>query len=586
MSSRFEIRDQFYLDDKPFKVISGGIHYFRVVPEYWMDRLEKLKALGCNTVETYVPWNMHEPKEGKFCFDGMLDLVKFIACAQSIGLYVIVRPSPYICGEWEFGGLPAWLLTKENMVLRTSEGDFLSYVRRYYDHLLPLITPLQIDNGGPVIMLQIENEYGYFGDDAAYLAAQRDMMRELGITVPFITSDGPQADYLNCGSIEGALPTGNFGSNTKERFDILAKHIGNRPLMCTEFWVGWFDHWGCGEHHTTDPAVSAFELGEILDRGHVNIYMFHGGTNFGFMNGSNNYGDLAPDVTSYDYDALLREDGRITPKYEAFREVIARFLPEGHVAHPLPAQIKCYAYGSLTPGGTLSLWDALPHLGACKHSTHPQSMEMLGESYGYVLYRSVLPHDTAISKLRLYKANDRAQVFLNEQHVVTLYDRELLSEHEVDFACEAGTKLDILTENMGRVNYGVLMREQQKGIAGDVLLNGRFHSNWDQYALPMTPEMLHALPFSADEPEEGPTFSRFTFEVDEAHDTFLDLRDWGKGCVSVNGFMLGRFWDIGPQKRLYIPAPLLREGKNECIIFESEGRRGKAPVLYSEPDLG
>ena len=327
---KFEIRNNFYLDGKPFHIISGAIHYFRIVPQYWRDRLEKLKAMGCNTVETYIPWNMHEPRKGEFCFDGMLDVVEFVQTAQKLGLYVILRPSPYICAEWEFGGLPAWLLAEDGMRLRVSYKPFLRHVKEYYEVLMKKIVPLQVDYGGPVILMQVENEYGYYANDKKYMETIKKMMIEQGVTVPLITSDGPFEENLNGGILEGTLPTGNFGSKTEERFEVLQKYTKEKPLMCAEFWVGWFDHWGNGGHMTGNLEESVKDLDKMLELGHVNIYMFEGGTNFGFMNGSNYYDALTPDVTSYDYDGVLTEDGQITEKYRRYQKVIAKYreIPE------------------------------------------------------------------------------------------------------------------------------------------------------------------------------------------------------------------------------------------------------------------
>ena len=580
-NGKFEIRDNFYLNGEKFKIISGAIHYFRVVPEYWRDRLEKLKAMGCNTVETYVAWNLHEPKHGEFHFDGMLDLAKFIKTAQELGLWVIVRPSPFICAEWEFGGLPAWLLAEDSIRFRTTHPAFLRYISEYYKQLFSILAPLQITNGGPIILFQIENEYGYYGDDKAYLQALADIMRGNGAVVPFVTSDGPWGDAIESGRLPGALPTGNFGSKAKEQFAALSKYTNGGPLMCMEFWVGWFDSWGCGEHHTSDLAQNVTDFDEILSQGSVNIYMFHGGTNFGFTSGSNYYDELTPDVTSYDYDAVLSEDGQFTEKYRAFQKVIARYAPVPDVKPS--AKIERRAYGTLKAKEKVSLFAVAGDLAAPVESPFPLSMEKLGQNFGYTLYRSVLKSRFPVEKIRLYGANDRAQVFLDEKPVLTLYDRELLTEHPADWTHGGEAKFDILVENMGRVNFGPALDRQRKGIDGSVCVNGHTHAGWRMYALPL--DNSDKIDFSKEYREGVPAFYRFTLDVETKGDTFLDMTGWGKGCVLLNGFNLGRFWEKGPQKRLYIPAPLLKEGENELIVFETEGRASGTVTLAGEPML-
>lgn len=603
---RFEIKDNFYLDGKPFQVISGSIHYFRVVPEYWRDRLEKLKAMGCNTVETYIAWNVHEPRKGIFDFSGKHDLVRFVKVAQELGLYVILRPSPYICAEWELGGLPAWLLQEDGMRLRACHESFLRHVREYYDRLFPLITPLQITEGGPVIMMQVENEYGYYGDDNHYMELIRDMMLERGVTVPLITSDGPYEETLSCGCLEGIHPTGNFGSRTRERFAVLAPYAKGGPLMCAEFWVGWFDHWGNGGHMHGNPE-SPEDLDDMLDMGHVNIYMFEGGTNFGFMNGSNYYDELTPDVTSYDYDALLTEAGDFTEKYYKFQRVISKYAPIPEVK--FTTDIRKKAYGKLTAVSQTGLLENLDNLSDPIVDIFPICMEKCGQSYGYILYHSVLKHEQNIERIRLWGANDRANIFVDNRRVVNLYDRELVYEYDViagmvkkaedvnapvakteveaqnepiTFAADAS--IDILMENMGRVNFGPMMEHQRKGIQDCVQINGHMHYNWTMYPLPL--DNIDKLDFDKDYTEGMPTFYKFVFDVDETGDTFLELDGWGKGCVFLNGFNLGRYWEIGPQKRLYIPAPLLRQGENEIIVFETEGKSTGEIELKDEPDIG
>ncbi len=580
--STFEIKETFYLDGKPFRIISGSIHYFRVVPEYWRDRLEKLKSIGMNTVETYIPWNMHEPEKGKFVFDGLCDVVKFVKLAEELGLYVILRPSPYICAEWEFGGLPGWLLSGEGMRLRVSDPVFMKHVQEYYQVLLPILEPLQITEGGNVILMQIENEYGYFGNDRQYMEQMRDLLRAGGIKVPLITSDGPTDESLEGGSVEGALPTGNFGSHTKERFEILKKHVKGGPLMCAEFWVGWFDHWGNGGHMRGNLNQSAADLDEMLRTGHVNVYMFIGGTNFGFMNGSNYYDALTPDVTSYDYDAVLTEAGDFTEKYRVYREIIGKYAPVPQVE--FSTKIIKKAYGSVKETGKVGLFQALQDIAEPVESVSTRSMERLGQYYGYVLYVSKIQNERRLEKIRLHRANDRANIFLKGKRLLDLYDRELLEEHKISAEAEPGDELSILMENMGRVNFGPGMEEQRKGIDGCVQINGHMHHHWQQYCLPL--DNLEKLDFSRGYTEGLPAFYRFELQAEETGDTFLELEGWGKGCVFVNGFNIGRFWEIGPQKRLYIPAPLLRPGKNEIIVFETEGRSTGEISFLSEPNIG
>ncbi len=603
---RFEIKDNFYLDGKPFQIISGSIHYFRVVPEYWRDRLEKLKAMGCNTVETYIAWNVHEPQKGVFDFSGRNDLVKFVKTAQELGLYVILRPSPYICAEWEFGGLPAWLLQEDGMRLRACHESFIKHVREYYDRLFPLISPLQITEGGPVILMQVENEYGYYGDDTHYMETIRDMMLERGVTVPLITSDGPIEEALSCGCLDGIHPTGNFGSRTKERFAVLSPYAKGGPLMCAEFWVGWFDHWGNGGHMHGNPE-SPRDLDDMLDMGHVNIYMFEGGTNFGFMNGSNYYDALTPDVTSYDYDALLTEAGDFTEKYYKFQKVISKYAQIPKVE--FTTEIRKKAYGKLTVVSQTGLLQNLENLSTPIVDHFPICMEKCGQNYGYILYRSTLKHEQNIERIRLWGANDRANIFADNKRVITLYDKELAYEYDViagkvkeaedanapavketaepqnePITFAENASLDILMENMGRVNFGPMMERQRKGIQDCVQINGHIHYNWTMYPLPL--DNTDKLDFDKDCTEGLPTFYKFVFEVDEAGDTFLELDGWGKGCVFLNGFNLGRYWEIGPQKRLYIPAPLLKSGKNEIIVFETEGKATGVIELKDEPDIG
>lgn len=578
--STFEIKEDFYLNGTPFQVISGSIHYFRVVPDYWEHRLRKLKAMGCNTVETYIPWNLHEPKKGQFCFEGLADVEGFVRLAQKLGLYVILRPSPYICAEWEFGGFPAWLL-KEDMRYRCSDPVYLGHVADYYAQLMPRLVPLQVTHGGPVIMMQVENEYGSYGNDHHYLAFLRDLMVQAGVDVPLVTSDGPEHDMLISGQVEGVFQTGNFGSATKERFRVLADH-GIAPQMCMEFWCGWFDHWGNGGHSTSDARQAAADFADALTLGHINLYMFHGGTSFGLMNGANYYDRLTPDTTSYDYDAPLSEDGRETEKYRLFKAAI-----EQHLGQPLPTadvpDLPRKAYGETVLKAVsplLPLAESLP----VQHGVTPRSMEMLGQDYGYTLYSTTLGREEKIWKMQLLGANDRAHVLLNGRPVAVWYDHELEEAHSFEPALpvQPGDRLDILVENLGRVNYSYHLEHQRKGIATGVMINGHQHYGWDMRCLDV--EAMRSFPIAACGETvgcpDGPAVYELTFAVDIPADTFLDLSAWGKATVFLNGFCLGRMWDIGPQKRLYIPAPLLRIGENQLRIVETEGKAG--PVLLMD----
>ena len=578
---KFEIRDDFYLNGEKFQVISGSIHYFRVVPEYWRDRLLKLKAMGCNTVETYIPWNFHEPNRGEFNFEGDHDVCRFIRIAQELGLWVIIRPSPYICAEWEFGGFPAWLLAQDGMRFRCCYEPYLKEFLAYFDELLPRLAPLQITHGGPIIMMQVENEYGSYGDDKEYLAILRDGMIQRGIDVPLVTSDGPEHDMLACGKCEGVFQTGNFGSHAHERFGYM-KEMGISPLMCMEFWCGWFDHWGCGKHAHTDAAASARDFADILDMGHINIYMFHGGTSFGLMNGSNYYDRLTPDVTSYDYAALLTEDGRITGKYRLFKAAIeARKGPAPVIDIP---EIPRRAYGEAAEVASAPLCQLLTQ-GRSIHSVCPMSMERLGQNYGYTLYSTVLTNEDELRKLQLVSANDRAVILLDGKIIATLYDHDLEKAHEFKPAIPVrkGARLEILMENMGRVNYSFKLEHQRKGIDSGVVINDHQKFHWDMFVC--DEQVMASFQPAGKAPEGVPSVHQLTFSVDEKADTWLELPGWGKGVVTLNGFCLGRFWEIGPQRRLYIPAPLLHQGENTLLIVETEGRSGKA-LLVDAPELG
>jgi len=586
-----EIRDRkLLLHNEDFQMISGAIHYFRIVPEYWEDRLLKLKACGFNTLETYIAWNIHEPKKGEFNFSGAADVVRFIETAAKLGLHVIVRPSPYICAEWEFGGLPAWLLAEDGMKLRCYYEPYLKHVDDYYDVLLPLLRPLLASNGGPILAMQIENEYGSYGNDKAYLEYLRQGMIRRGIDVPLFTSDGPEDHMLQGGTLPGILATANFGSRPEESFAKLSEYETDGPLVCMEYWNGWFDHWG-EEHHVRgyDDVADVFD--RMLKAGaSVNFYMFQGGTNFGFYNGANFSDKYEPTVTSYDYNALLSESGDVTPKYLAIRDVIERYadVPK----HLLPAPIPKRGYGTVRMTEQVRLFDSLDALSEPVRRTTPEPMEKLGQSYGYILYTTQVSGPRPLSKICVQDVRDRAIVFQdgNNLGVIDRNSHNVSFEiGEGDIACAipaGGSTLSLLVENMGRVNYGYMLNDP-KGIVGGVRHERQFLYDWTIRPLPL--DDLSGLTFqSAADPngQQAPTFYRGYVEVDEPADTFLNMEGWTKGVAYINGFNLGRYWEIGPQKTLYVPAPLLRAGRNELIIFELHGAKDAVVTLQDYPELG
>ncbi|MFD2114639.1 beta-galactosidase [Paenibacillus yanchengensis] len=565
--------EQFLLDNEPITIISGAIHYFRVVPQYWRDRLLKLKAGGFNTVETYVPWNLHEPQEGKFNFEGIADLEQFIKTAEEVGLHVIVRPSPYICAEWEFGGLPAWLLADSDMVLRCFYQPFLDKVDAYFDELLPRLEPLLCTNGGPIIAMQIENEYGSYGNDKQYLNYVKDSMIKRGVDVLLFTSDGPDHHMLQGGMIDGILETVNLGSRAEQGFAQLALYQQNKPKMVMEFWNGWFDHWR-EEHHTREADDVAAELDIIFKlNGSVNFYMFHGGTNFGFYNGANNP-KYSPTVTSYDYDAPLNECGEPTEKFYAVRDVINKYFPLEPLVLPEPIAKK--AYGTVTLQESAPLFSILDQIGTKTTAAYPLTMEKLGQDYGFTFYQTFVPAPRDTYPLEIQEVRDRATVYLDEEYIGVI-ERDVEDEPKITFDTPApGATLSLLVENMGRTNYGPLLRDC-KGITEGVRLGNQFLYGWDMYTLPL--DNVTNIPFQQTMDDTNiigvdntkrPTFYRGSLHIADAEpaDTFLKLEGWTKGVIFINGFNLGRYWSEGPQKTYYIPAPLLRSGTNEIVIFE------------------
>ncbi|MGJ5831808.1 glycoside hydrolase family 35 protein [Streptomyces ossamyceticus] len=578
--------DGFLLHGEPFRIISGAMHYFRIHPDLWADRLRKARLMGLNTVETYVPWNLHQPDpDSPLVLDGLLDLPRYLSLAREEGLHVLLRPGPYICAEWDGGGLPSWLTTDHDIRLRTSDPRFTDALDRYLDILLPPLLPHMAANGGPVIAVQVENEYGAYGDDTAYLKHVHNALRSRGVEELLFTCDQTgSAHHLAAGSLPGVLSTGTFGGRIEESLRKLREHQPEGPLMCSEFWIGWFDHWG-EEHHVRDGANAAADLDLLLAAGaSVNIYMFHGGTNFGFTNGANHDQCYAPIVTSYDYDAALTESGDPGPKYHAFREVIARHAPVPDEPAPAPSPKLSGITVELDRSAPLLPW-ATAHSVSAGRTEDPLTMEELGQRSGYVLYRSAFPEPGDGLLHFAGGVGDRAQVFVDGAPVGVL-ERERHDETLPLRVPRAGATLEVLVENMGGVNYGPRIGAP-KGLLGPVTFNGTALHGWDIHRLPLTD--LSTVPFApAGETAHVtvPAFHLGTFDIDTPADTFLSLPGWTKGQAWVNGFHLGRYWNRGPQRTLYVPAPVLRPGANELVLLELNATTAARAHFTDTPDLG
>ncbi|HUX35165.1 MAG TPA: beta-galactosidase family protein [Gemmatimonadaceae bacterium] len=574
----------FVLNGKPFQIISGSMHYARVPREYWRDRMEKAKAMGLNTITTYVFWNFHEPTPGHVDFSGQRDIAEYLRIAQQVGLHVILRPGPYVCAEWELGGYPGWLFADTSIVLRSTDPKFTKPAEAWLDTLGKVVTPFLASRGGPIIAVQVENEYGSFDKDKDYLRWQLGALRHAGFNdVYLFTADG---DYqLPNGTLPELPAVVNFGPGEADSaFARLARFKPGEPLMSGEYWAGWFDQWG-QPHHTTDAAQQTKELRWMLDRGYsVNIYMFHGGTTPGFMNGANiDRGHYHPQTSSYDYDAALDESGRPTPKYYMFRDAIAKAT--GVTPPPVPETPPPIMVPPFILDEQASLWSDLERP---VHVERPRNMESFGQSYGYILYRTTLG-DSVSGELVIRDVRDYAQIYVNGVLKGTL-DRRL-AEDSMPLSAPAAAGLDILVENGGRVNFAKPLRTEEKGITRSVTLGGRDLLGWDVYTWPMTTSpspRCRPAARTGDVDEQircwttigdwapgkrfitsaNPGYYRGTFTLTRTGGTFLDMRAWGKGTVWVNGHQLGRFWGIGPEQTLYVPGPWLRVGRNEVVVFD------------------
>ncbi|MFD2792750.1 beta-galactosidase [Promicromonospora vindobonensis] len=604
--------EDFLLDGERMQVVSGALHYFRVHPDQWADRIRKARQMGLNTIETYVPWNFHAPEPGVFDLDGRRDLGRFLDLVAAEGLHAIVRPGPYICAEWDGGGLPAWLLADDAVGVRRHEPRFLDAIGKYYASLLPLVAERQVTHGGPVLMVQVENEYGAYGDDPLperqrYLRALVDLVRDQGIDVPLFTCDQANDEMLARGGLPELHKTATFGSRTAERFEVLRRHQPTGPLMCMEFWNGWFDSWGL-EHHVAPAEANAADLDELLAAGgSVNLYMFHGGTNFGLTSGANDKGIYRPITTSYDYDAPLAEDGSPTAKYFAMRDVIARHLPvpDDVPVAPEPAPVLDVPLTAHVP-----LADAVSSLvrGALRAYDHAPTMEELGLWSGFAVYRTRIRPDDAV--LTVGEVRDRAVVLLDGQPVGVL-DR---GSHTFAVALPARAgELTLLVENQGHVNYGPRIGEP-KGLIGAVRTAVRTLDEWTAGALRVedAADLLRgALDVTvpsgagaaaaagaavagtsgdtAEDATAGAAWAglyRGTFDSVAGADHFLRLDGWTKGLAWVNGELLGRFWSHGPTHTLYVPGPLVRSTGNELVLLELHGAASARARFVSGPALG
>lgn len=570
--------DDFFGSDRI--VVSGAMHYFRTLPQQWPHRLRMLRAMGVNCVETYVPWNLHQRRRGEFDFTGMADVEAFLDVAAAQDLPVLVRPGPYICAEWENGGLPAWLRAADRHApLRCHDPAFLEAVGAWFDVLLPKIVARQITRGGNVAAVQVENEYGSYGSDSRYLRWLTERIRAAGVDVALFTSDGPQDSMLTAGMIDGVEATVNFGSDPEAAFAALRRRRPEQREWCMEYWNGWFDHWG-ESHHVRDPADAAATLDRMLRRGaSVNIYMAHGGTNFGVWAGANHDGVYQPTVTSYDYDAPVDERGAPTAKFHAFRDVIARHLPVGaDVPEPAP----------LLPPQTVelsqqaSLRSLLPHITPRRFAT-PPVFEQLGMDNGLAWYRHRLRGPREADALSVDGLADRAQLYLDGvAHAV--WERD--ANTSVELAVDADVDVELLVESMGRVNYGPLLGEC-KGVTGGVFHGGRQLHDWTVFPIPLD-DLPAAVSWGAggDAVAAGPQLRRGWLRVDDVGDAYVALPDWTKGYVWVNGFCLGRYWDRGPQRTLYLPWPLLFPGDNEIVVLELHPGAERNVEIRDRADLG
>lgn len=572
-------QDSFLLDGKPFQIRCGEIHSARVPREYWRHRLRMAKAMGLNTVCAYLFWNQIELEPGQFNWSGQAAAAEFCQIAQDEGLWVILRPGPYSCAEWEMGGTPWWLLKDDCVQLRTMDPRYLGPAQRYLREVARVFGPLQITHGGPILMVQVENEYGSYGTNTAYLESLRRTLIDSGIDVPLFDCD-PTAD-LKKGFCPNLFPVVNFGSDPAQAFAALRHLLPRGPLMCGEFYPGWFDTWGAPHHLGNTPRYLA-DLDYMLSHGEsFSIYMAHGGTTFGFWSGADR--PFKPDTSSYDYDAPISEAGWPTEKFFKTRELFSKYLAPGETLPEPPPRNPVITFGPVTAQAEAPVFDNLP---APIEAAEPRTMEDCDQAHGCLLYRAELPAGPP-AKLQARAVHDFGFVYL-DGHLTAIMDRRDARTFTIPIPARTkATRLDILVEAMGRINFGPQMHDH-KGLIGPVKLltetGGQTPGPWRIYKLPLDRASLERLRYGAPQPEM-PGFWRATFDLSKVGDTFLDLRGWSKGVVWLNGHCLGRFWDIGPTQTAYAPGPWLQEGSNEIIVLDLLGSRAPRVAGLDQPIL-
>lgn len=549
----------FLLDGRWFQIRSGEIHPARVPKEYWRQRLQMCKAMGLNTVCEYVFWNLHEPKTGEFVWDGQADDAEFCRIAQEEGLWVILRPTPYACAEWDMGGLPWWLLKYDDIKLRTRDPRYLAAVKTYLKEVGRALGPLQITHGGSIIMVQVENEYGFFGKDAQYMDEIKTDLVNASFDVPLFDCNSPT--QLRNETLTNLFHAVDFGGDPQINFARLRELQPTGPQFCAEFYTGWFDTWG-QPHHSGVSDRYTRDLEYMITRGaSLNLYMVDGGTTFGLCSGCDR--PFRPDISSYDYGAPINEAGWPTPKFFQTRDLFAKCLSPGEKLPDMPPQAPVVTFAPVVLQETAPVFD---NLSAAVKDETPKNMEAYDQGYGCILYRTTIPAGVA-TNLGVTAIHDFGYVFLDGQRVGIL-DRRNAKATLLLPGRQKDSRLDILVEPMGRINFGREVADR-KGLIAPVTLGGNVLKGWKVFLLPLDEKMLAALKFTHEKVDSNmPAFWRGTFNLEKRGDTFLDLRSLGKGDVWVNGHCLGRYWNIGPSQTAYAPGCWLYEGTNEIVILD------------------